>query len=126
METNLILFEEFFPTTELAIDLKLLTRKPRRLFLGETIPGAITRDDDDHYTFVEGMPLKRRYVVKRNPIVLPGKYVNVHRKADGTLYPTFNRPTYTEKFTFHDFCRKAAEELLAVAGFVGKEQTSAK
>ena len=54
----------------------------------------------------------------RNPHVYLGKRINVNLKDDGTLYPTFNRPQYTESFTFQDFCREAAEELLAVAGLV--------
>jgi hypothetical protein len=28
-------------------------------------------------------------VVQRNPHVYEGKYINVNRKKDGTLYPTF-------------------------------------
>ena len=47
-----------------------------------------------------------------------GTCINLHRKADGTIYPTFNRPGYTADFTFAEFCREAAEELLAVAGLV--------
>ena len=57
---------------------------------------------------------------KRNPHVLELNWINVNRKDDGTLYPTFNRPRYTEDFTFQDFCRKAAEELLMVAGSFDK------
>ena len=44
--------------------------------------------------------------------------INVVRRADGSLVLTFNRPTLNESFTFQDFCREAAEELLAVAGLI--------
>ena len=81
----------FYPNTELDIDLKLLTRKPGRLGIGE-------------------------YLVQRNPHVYEGTYINVNRKNDGTLYPTFNRPQFTEKFTFQNFCLLAAKELCAISG----------
>lgn len=117
---DLRLLSNLFPNTELCVDLKLLTRQPGRLCLGEMISGAITRDGEEHFTFVEDATEKKQAIVKRNPIVYSGMRVNVHRKDDGTLYPTFNRPVYTEKFTFRDFCREAAEELLEVACLVEK------
>lgn len=115
------LFKDIFPNTELGVDLKLLTREPGRLPVGVMVPGAITRDGEDHFTFVEGVPKKNAGQTKRNPCILSCKYINIHRKDDGTLYPTFNRPAYTEEFTFQDFCRKASEELLAVVGLVEEE-----
>ena len=38
----------FYPNTELGIDLKLITRKPGRLGIGEYLDGAITHDGEDH------------------------------------------------------------------------------
>ena len=60
-------------------------------------------------------------VRQRNPHVYIGIRINVNRKDDGTLYPTFNRPRYTRDFSFQDFCREAAEELLLVAGLIEEE-----
>ena len=57
-------------------------------------------------------------MTQRNPHIYVGRRINVNRKDDGTLYPTFNRPRYTKDFSFQDFCREAAEELLVVAGLV--------
>ena len=111
------LFKELFPNTELGIDLKLITRKPGRMPVGDSINCMLTRDDDDHYIAVENA-LERKVVEPRNPHVYRGKRINVNRKDDGTLYPTFNRPRYTKNFSFQDFCREAAEELLAVAGLI--------
>ena len=77
------------------------------------------RDGEDHYTFLESHPATQ----KRNPHIYMGKYINVSRADDGTLYPTFNRPRYTKDFTFQDFCREAAEELIVVTGLVkGSEE----
>lgn len=115
------LFKDIHPNTELSIDLKLYTRTPGRLNIGEVRPGAITRDGEDHFTFFESaLEKKMGSAHKRNPHVLELNRINVNRKADGTLYPTFNRPRYSEEFTFQDFCREAAEELLMVAGSFDK------
>lgn len=110
-------FKNFYPNTELGIDLKLITRKPGRLDIGEYLDGAITHDGEDHFTFVQNDSEKKKdKVVQRNPHVYEGTYINVNRKKDGTLYPTFNRPQFTEKFTFQDFCLQAAKELWVISG----------
>ena len=104
-----------YPNTEPCIDLKLLTRQPGRLPVGDYIDGAITRDDEDHFLFIENATdRKRNEVLRRNPHVYEGVYININRKPDGTLYPTFNRPRFDEQFTCRDFCHGAAEELLQV------------
>ena len=110
------LFVDIHPNTELCIDLKLLTRQPGRMPVGESLPGFITRDGDDCFRFVENA--KKRVVVRRNPRIFSGRYINVLRHADGSLVLTFNHPTLNENFTFQDFCREAAGELLAVAGLI--------
>ena len=79
-------------------------------------------DGDDHYTVVDSA-LERKATEQRNPSVYLGRRINVHRKSDGTLYPTFNRPRYTKDFSFQDFCREAAEELLMVAGLIEEEMS---
>ena len=112
------LFRGYYPDTHLDIDLKLITRKPGRMHVGEYINCLLTRDAEDHFEAVETAPEKKQTAEQRNPIVYLGTCINLHRKADGTIYPTFNRPRYTADFTFADFCREAAEELLVVAGLV--------
>ena len=113
------LFKNFHPDTHLDVDLKLLTCEPGHTPVGAMLDGTITRDEVNHFCFIQNDPEKKKVLVTmRNPHVYLGKRINVNRKDDGTLYPTFNRPQYTESFTFQDFCREAAEELLAVAGLV--------
>lgn len=112
------LFVDIFPNTELYVDLKLMTRKPGRMSVGDSLPGFITRDGDDCFRFVENA--KKRVVARRNPRIYSGRFVNVIRRADGSLVLTFNRPTLNENFTFQDFCREAAGEILAVAGLIGE------
>ena len=119
---NRQLFKDFFPDTHLDVDLKLMTREPGRMPVGAMLDGAITHDEEDHFTFIQNDPEKKKVVVTmRNPHVYVGKRINVNRKDDGTLYPTFNRPQYTKDFTFQDFCREAAEELYLVAGLIEEE-----
>ena len=111
------LFVDIHPNTELCIDLKLITRQPGRMPVGEYLPGMLTHDGEDHYLFVEN-GAKKRVAARRNPRIYRGRFINVVRHADGSLVLTFNRPTLNENFTFQDFCREAAGELLAVAGLI--------
>ena len=113
------LFSEVFPHTEPCVDLKLFTCSPGRMLLGEYLDGIITRVDEDEFCFVQNEPLKKKVKsVRRNPHIYRGRCINVVRDDDGMMRPTFNHPHYTERFTFQDFCREAAEELQMLAGLV--------
>ena len=91
----------FYPNTELGIDLKLMTKEPGRMAVGEFLDGAITQDGEDHFTFVQNDSEKKMLkVVQRNPHVYEGTFINVNRKKDGTLYPTFSI------FFSESFCTK--------------------
>ncbi len=107
----------FYPNTELGIDLKLITRKPGRLGIGEYLDGAITHDGEDHFTFVQNdSEKKKEKVVQRNPHVYEGTYINVNRKNDGTLYP-YLQPQTSVQEVFHlpgILPRVAANELLYI------------
>lgn len=109
-------FRNLFPSTELCVDLKLLMLRPGRMPEGERMHGMLTRDAEDHFTFLQANPRRLPPLPQRNPHVYEGRCININRKRDGTLYPTFCRPAYTPQFTFRDFCREAAWELLAVTG----------
>lgn len=114
--------EQLHPHTELNVDLKLLTQKPGHLPVGECLEGVLTHDGTDHFRFVEDVAEKGgATVVSRNPIVYAGACINVHRRDDGSLYPTFRHPQLSTFYTFRDFCREAAEELLMMAG-LGEEE----
>lgn len=77
-----------YPNTELDVDLKLVTQKQGHMELGEYLNGMITRDGEDHYTFVENATEERK-ATRRNPSIYMGQWINVKRRADGTVYPTF-------------------------------------
>ena len=120
-ESSNKLGRKLFPNTELGIDLKLMTRKPGRLAVGEYLDGTITCDGEDHFSFIQDDSNKKKVkLIQRNPHVYEGTFININRKPDGTLYPTFNRPRFTKKFTFQDFCWGAANELRMVIGLVEK------
>ena len=99
-----------------------MPRHPGRGAVGESLDGTITRDGEDHFSFIQDDSYKKKVkVIQRNPHVYEGTFININRKPDGTLYPTFNRPRYTKKFTFQDFCWEAANELRMVVGEMAKK-----
>lgn len=116
------LFEDIFPHTEPCCELKLLTRQPGRLNEGTVLDGIIARNGDEQYVFVEKPREKKVTKVRRTPIIYSGGCINVHRLADGTLRLEFNRPSFYPDFSFRDFCLTAAQELLTIAGLLGKEE----
>lgn len=105
----------YWRTTEPCIDLKLFIRHEGRLNQGERLKGVLTRDGDGHYLFVESLPEKKRAAAQKPVHVYRGHYINVTRRRDGELRPSFTVPAYTQAFTFKYFCLKAAEELLEIA-----------
>ncbi len=153
-----LLFNNIFPNTELDVVLKLLTRTPGRLSIGDCMQGAIVRDEEYHYTFIEDAheadapeavvpepkyapssgttdasapvtpvaPEKKGTREKRNPIVIPGNCVNLHRKDDGTFFLTFRYPVLTEHYTWKNFCIEAAQEILSLTGLVVKKSSKAR
>jgi hypothetical protein len=114
------LFVDIHPNTESCVDIKLMTRQPGRMPLGKYLPGMLTRDGEDHFLFVESGD-RKRVVAHRNPRIYRGRYINVVRRADGSLVLTFNRPVLTEEFSFRDFCLAAVQELLSIIGLIDEE-----
>jgi len=118
------LFKDLYPNTEPCTVLKLLTREPGRMPVGAYINGTIEHDSEEHYTFTEGGLENKATSIMRSPHIYKGTCVNVVRRADGNLYPTFNRPRYTESFSFSDFCIAAAKELIEASSLGDKETNS--
>lgn len=104
-----------YPNTELDVDLKLVTQKQGRMELGEYLNGMITRDGEDHYTFVENATEERK-ATRRNPSIYMGQWINVKRRADGTVYPTFKRTKSIGAGKLGDYAVNTTCELLMVAG----------
>lgn len=104
-----------YPNTELDVDLKLVTQKQGRMELGEYLDGMITRDGDDHFTFVEN-DTERGKAERRNPSIYMGQWINVKRRADGTVYPTFKRTKGIGAGKLGDYAVSTTCELLMVVG----------
>lgn len=104
-----------YPNTELDVDLKLVTQEQGRMELGEYLDGMITRDGEDHYTFVENATEERK-ATRRNPSIYMGQWINVKRRADGTVYPTFKPTKGIGAGKLGDYAVNTTCELLMVAG----------
>lgn len=104
-----------YPNTELDVDLKLVTQKQGRMELGEYLDGMITRDGEDHFTFVENATEQRK-ATRRNPSIYMGQWINVKRRADGTVYPTFKRTKGIGAGKLGDYAVNTTCELLMVVG----------
>lgn len=113
------ILNNFYPNTELGINLKLITREPGRMPEGKCLEGTITRDSEDHYTFLETLPPK---VYQRNPRVFDGKYITVTRKKDGRLQPNFKPIKEWKGFSPANYAKGVANELLwAMESLLEKE-----
>ena len=104
-----------YPNTELGVDLKLVTQEQGPMELGEYLDGMITRDGDDHFTFVEN-DTERGKAERRNPSIYMGQWINVKRRADGTVYPTFKRTKGIGAGKLGDYAVSTTCELLMVVG----------
>lgn len=104
-----------YPNTELDVELKLVTQEQGRMELGEYLDGMITRDSEDHFTFVENATEQRK-AERRNPTIYMGQWINVKRRADGTVYPTFKRTKGIGAGKLGDYAVNTTCELLMVAG----------
>ena len=104
-----------YPNTELDVDLKLVKQEQGRMELGEYLDGMITRDGEDHFTFVEN-DTEQRKATRRNPSIYMGQWINVKRRADGTVYPTFKRTKGIGAGKLGDYAVSTTCELLMVVG----------
>lgn len=104
-----------YPNTELDVDLKLVTQEQGPMELGEYLDGMITRDGEDHFTFVENATEQRK-AERRNPSIYMGQWINVKRRADGTVYPTFKRTKGIGAGKLGDYAVNTTCELLMVVG----------
>lgn len=104
-----------YPNTELGVDLKLVTQEQGRMELGEMLHGMIVRDGEDHFNFTEDATEQRK-AERRNPTIYMGQWINVKRRADGTVYPTFKRTKGIGAGKLGDYAVSTTCELLMVVG----------
>lgn len=107
------------PNTDFCVDVKTILRSDSIAAIGKHYTGELTRDSEDHYTFLETLPPK---VYKRNPHVYVGKYITITRKKDGSLQPNFKPIKEWNDFSALAYAKGVANELLwALSSLLEKE-----
>ena len=104
--------------TDLCMDVKTILHSDSISKIGKDYQGVLTRDTDDHYSFIETIPTPPE---KRNPQVFRGEYITVTRRDDGTYRPNFRPMQMDADFNVAQFASDVANELLwALDGLVEK------
>ena len=114
--------------TELGCDVKSILRSDRKMKVGKTYRGVLTRDYDSvvddilyldaHYTFVETLPSTNG---KRNPQVFNGKHITVTRRDDGSLNLNFKNLKVDAGFSVDGYALGVMGELRQALGGLVEE-----
>ena len=112
--------EYFLKTnTDLCMDVKTILHSDSIAKKGKDYQGVLTKDNDEHYTFVETIPAVAE---KRNPQVYRGQYITITRRDDGTYRPNFRPVKMGAGFNVGRYAADVANELLwALEGLVEQE-----
>ena len=104
--------------TDLGMDVKTILHSSRITKIGKDYQGVLTRDQEDHYTFIETIP---QNAGKRNPQVFNGKFITITRRDDGTYRPNFKPLKMGNDFSVEEYVNGVANELLwGMDGLIGK------
>ncbi len=109
--------------TELGCDVKTILRSDRKMKVGKTYRGVLTRDYDSvvddilyldaHYTFVETLPSTNG---KRNPRLFEGRYISITRREDGSLNLNFKSLKMAAGFSVDCYALGVCNELRQALG----------
>ena len=106
--------------TDLCVDVKTILHSDHITRMGKQYQGVLTRDSDEHYSFVETLPAP---TWKRNPQVFEGKHITVTRRSDGTFHPNFRPMKVDEKFSVDAYAIGVCNELRkALKGLVEERE----
>ena len=104
--------------THLGVNLKTQLRSDRKMKVGKTYRGVLTRDYDRvvddilyldaHYTFVETLPSTNG---KRNPRLFEGRYITITRREDGSLRLNFKNLKVEAGFSVDGYALAVCNEL---------------
>ena len=104
--------------TDLCVDVKTILHSDSITKIGKDYQGVLTRDKEDHYSFVETIPTVTE---KRNPQVFRGKYITITRRDNGTYRPNFKPMKVGADFNLAQYASGVANELLwALEGLIEK------
>ena len=102
--------------TALCIDLKTVLRTDFITKLEKQYQGQLTRDSEDHFTFIETLPPAAS---RKNPRLFDGKHISLTRWADGTLHLFFKKMKADADFTVDGYALAVCNEIrLALKGLV--------
>ena len=114
--------------TELGCDVKTILRSDRKMKVGKTYRGVLTRDYDRvvddilyldaHYTFVETLPSTNG---KRNPRLFEGRYITITRREDGSLNLNFKSLKVEDGFSVDGYALGVMGELRQALGGLVEE-----
>ena len=100
------------------MDIKTILHSDSISKIGRDYQGVLTRDTDEHYTFIETIP---PVAEKRNPQVFKGKFITVTRNSNGTYRPNFKPMKIDADFSLDQYANGVANELLrALEGLIEK------
>ena len=111
------LFEDFYPNTELDVDLKLLTRKPGHMSVGEYLDGTLVHDADDHFLFAEKVVEKE--VRKRNPCHYQGQHISCTIRPDGKPRLNFKQLKLDAGFNKFRYASEVMNEVIQALDLAG-------
>ena len=104
--------------TDFCVNVKTILRNDSIAVTGKHYNGELTRDSEEHYTFIETLPPK---VYKRNPRVFDGKYITVTRWKDGSLHPNFRPMPMGKNFNVDNYAIGVCNELRQALKGLGEE-----
>lgn len=106
--------------TDCCMDVKTFLRSDCITKIGKDYSGILTRDQEDHYCFIETVP-PPSLTVKRNPCVFNGKFFTVTRKDDGRYRLNFKPMKVGRDFSVESYAIGVADELRqALNGLIEK------
>lgn len=95
--------------TDLCVDVKTILHSDSITKIGKDYQGVLTRDKEDHYSFVETIPTVTE---KRNPQVFRGMYITITKRDNGTYRPNFRPMKVGADFSVEKYAVGVANELL--------------
>lgn len=95
--------------TDLCVDVKTFLFKDRITQIGKEYSGVLTRDQEDHYQFIETLPHNQG---KRNPRIYDGKHITATLRDNGCVRLNFKPMKIDENFVVEGYAFAVANEIV--------------
>ena len=104
--------------TDLCMNVKTFLRSDRITQIGKDYQGVLTRDEEDHYRFIEILPPAAQ---KRNPRVYNCELFTISLRDDGSLRMNVKPIKSGPDFSVDGFALRMSDEIRhALQGLVGE------